>query len=114
MDGATHSIMGDIRYDLAKLNHSISGYDFILANRFQCHGFEAQDLSISFQDVGKMSQLESIARNFRVSCIGTGDLEISALTIHLFLSMLPLHQDRPDRQKAFLANALRLFSKDFI
>ena len=114
MDGATHSIMGDIRYDLAKLNHSIAGYDFILANRFQCHGFEAQDLSISFQDVGKMSQLESIARSFRVSGVGTDDLEISALTIHLFLSMLPLHQDRPDRQKAFLANALRLFSKDFI
>jgi hypothetical protein len=27
----------------------------------------------------------------------------------LFLSMLPLHADRPDRQGAFIANALRLF-----
>ena len=27
----------------------------------------------------------------------------------LFLSMLPLHADRPDRQQAFVANALRLW-----
>ena len=31
------------------------------------------------------------------------------ISILLFLSMLPLHNDRPDRQQAFLTNALRLF-----
>ena len=29
----------------------------------------------------------------------------------LILSMLPLHSDRPDRQRAFIANALRLYAK---
>jgi hypothetical protein len=29
----------------------------------------------------------------------------------LFISMLPLHADRPERQTAFLANALRLYSQ---
>ena len=33
------------------------------------------------------------------------------ISILLFLSMLPLHADRPDRQRAFLANALRLFQE---
>ena len=31
------------------------------------------------------------------------------LVILLFISMLPLHSDRPERQKAMLANALRLY-----
>jgi hypothetical protein len=33
------------------------------------------------------------------------------VTIGLFLSMLPLHADRPDRQAAFIANALRLYAE---
>ncbi|MNF05243.1 hypothetical protein D3C80_2049270 [compost metagenome] len=36
--------------------------------------------------------------------------DIMPLTVLLFLSMLPLHADRPDRQEAMLVNALRLYS----
>jgi hypothetical protein len=36
--------------------------------------------------------------------------EVRAITVGLFLSMLPLHADRPDRQRAFIANALRLYA----
>ena len=36
---------------------------------------------------------------------------VKAITISLFLSMLPLHADRPDRQMAFIANALRLYAR---
>lgn len=39
--------------------------------------------------------------------------EIMPLVILLFLSMLPLHADRPDRQKAMLINALKLY-KEYI
>jgi hypothetical protein len=35
--------------------------------------------------------------------------EVMAVTTTLFLSMLPLHADRPKRQWALLANGLRLF-----
>jgi hypothetical protein len=34
---------------------------------------------------------------------------VRAVTTSLFLSMLPLHAERPDRQQAFVANALRLW-----
>ena len=36
---------------------------------------------------------------------------IQAQLVLLFLSMLPLHQDKPNRQKGFFANALRIFSE---
>ncbi|WP_147287306.1 hypothetical protein [Moraxella bovis] len=35
--------------------------------------------------------------------------DIVAPTILLFLSMLPLHSDKPYRQEAMLANVLRLY-----
>ncbi|EDW4292154.1 hypothetical protein AAA47_004683, partial [Salmonella enterica subsp. diarizonae] len=37
-------------------------------------------------------------------------LEIDCITIHLFLSMLPLHSDSKIRQDAFIANVYRLYS----
>lgn len=35
--------------------------------------------------------------------------DMIAPTILLFLSMLPLHFDKPHRQEAMIANALRLY-----
>ena len=114
VDDIAPSIFGDIRYDMAKLGHSIfGGYDFILANRYDCQGFDERDLSIRFHDDGKMKSLGQIAKALNVKSLSMDSLEIQALIIHLFLAMLPLHSDRPDRQKAFLANALRLYSENF-
>ncbi len=41
------------------------------------------------------------------------DDNIKALTLHLFLSMLPLHNDFKEKQMAFLANAFILYDKFF-
>ena len=59
----------------------------------------------------KVRQSE-IADNFRSGILfesGYEEKEILAITVHLFLSMLPLHSDNSKRQDAFIANALRLF-----
>lgn len=109
IDGKVASIHGDTRYDLAKLNHSIEGYDLILANRYVLDQHNERDITIAFPQEGPTRWLSIVAREFSVSGKRVSDPEILALTIHLFLSMLPLHADRPDRQRAFLANALRLF-----
>ncbi|HHU9720033.1 TPA: hypothetical protein ACUKXN_005713, partial [Escherichia coli] len=58
------------------------------------------------------TRIKSIQQEFYeykfLSNISVG--EIMPLTTLLFLSMLPLHSDRPDRQKAMLFNALRIYS----
>jgi len=48
--------------------------------------------------------------DFVVDGIPIMSAQILATMVSLFLSMVPLHADRPDRQRAFIANALRLFS----
>lgn len=108
------TLHGDLRYDLAKLNHSLHGlYDFILTGRYACSGFDGRDVAIDFPADCGLDRISGIAREFRLGDCRLGDRENTALTIHLFLSMLPLHADRPDRQQAFLANALRLFADWF-
>lgn len=112
VEDGTSTVYGDVRYDLAKLNHSISGcYDLILANRYACTGFADRNVSLSFPPDGAAGILPAIAAEYRVAGRGTADMETAAVTVHQFLSMLPLHCDRPDRQHAFVANALRLFAQ---
>jgi len=114
VDDLTPSILGDVRYDMAKLGQSIfGGYDFILANRYTCQGFDERNLSIQINDGGVINNLVEISKVFNLNGLGIDGLETRALIIHLFLSMLPLHSDRPDRQEAFLASALRLYLEGF-
>lgn len=106
----TKSIFGLQIYDVAKLAHSIFGlYDFIVAGDYKVdaegHALQLElPSTLAIQDVQKVF-LDAVTRRF--------DLDrkaLHAMQIHLFLSMIPLHADDPDRQTAFLANALRLYS----
>lgn len=102
---------GDQKYDVAKLAHSIVGlYDFIIAGRYRLDFSEQEGYCLSF-DIN--DRLRAIQQRF----LGTGFLEqlsvaqFQPLLVLLFLSMLALHSDRPDRQEAMLANALRLYAQ---
>lgn len=107
------TIFGDIRYDIAKLYHSIYGfYDFIIAGHYDLVTGADGVCSISFGGA-EVERLE-VVDNFRREILGYfpyDEKEILAITVLLFLSMLPLHADRPDRQAAFIANAFRLFKE---
>lgn len=107
----TMSIFGDTRYDLAKLAHSISGnYDKILADRYVLRRDASHDFAIAFEAGPNHAWMQSEFAEMQVDGICAGGLDVRAATIGLFLSMLPLHNDRPDRQIAFIANALRLYA----
>lgn len=106
------SVFGDMSYDLAKLAHSVVGmYDFIIAGRFEI----LSDSKTSGE--GRMihfdmdERLERIQAEFLQFCFADGiDMtDIMPAVVLLFLSMLPLHADRPDRQEAMLLNAFRLY-----
>ncbi|EGR0769661.1 capsular biosynthesis protein [Vibrio parahaemolyticus] len=102
------TIYGDIRYDLAKLSHSILGlYDWIIAGYYSV---EINDndilLDIAEREEHKITQkifIEMVEKRFGLSA-----KTLYAMQIQLFLSMLPLHDDDYNRQKALFANAFRL------
>ncbi|MRI34325.1 hypothetical protein EOPP23_15150 [Endozoicomonas sp. OPT23] len=108
----TLTIYGDARYDIAKLHHSVIGlYDMIIANRFELSAdIENGQFSLVFPDQKRIEAIQEIYRSIFFSHPIDLEKEILAITIHLFISMLPLHFDRPDGQLAMIANALRLYS----
>lgn len=107
------SIHGDQKYDLAKLAHSVIGlYDFIIAGRYAIDSDENGYECIRFDVDQRLASVQKIFLEFHF-IDGVPVREAMPLVVLLFLSMLPLHDDRPDRQKAMLLNAVRLY-KEFV
>ncbi|MFK9084292.1 hypothetical protein [Pseudomonas neuropathica] len=105
------TLLGDQKYDLAKVCHSVIGlYDFIFAGRYQIENKESEAQKIVFRVDERLLRIqEAFTKSHLLPGITTK--EILPLTVLLFLSMLPLHADRPDRQQAMLINALRLYTE---
>lgn len=106
------SIFGDATYDLAKLTHSMIGmYDFIIAGRFEMLPDELSNSTGKIIHFDVDERLKLIQAEFLQFQFFDG-IEMTAImpaVVLLFLSMLPLHADRPDRQQAMITNAFRLY-----
>jgi hypothetical protein len=103
-------IYGDIRYDIAKLAHSILGlYDFIIGGNYFLEKYDMYSLSFKIYSNSLISDIQCYFREMKFMNKSIRELSIYPIMIHLFLSMLPLHKDSPLRQKAMLANVLRLY-----
>ncbi|WP_424814430.1 phosphotransferase [Roseococcus sp. YIM B11640] len=111
IEAGTPGILGEQRYDLAKLAHSIIGrYDHIIAGRYAASVSDPYRVSIDFERTPQQAWLQDMFGELVLGRAGAPGEEVHAVMTGLFLSMLPLHADRPDRQGAFIANALRLYA----
>lgn len=105
------TIYGNQSYDLAKLCHSFVGlYDFIIADSFKLERSESLGIKLHFNIDSRLEDIQSLFMN-KALVPEINNNHIIAPTILLFLSMIPLHFDKPYRQEAMLANALRLYSE---
>ena len=84
-------------------------YDFIIAGFCEC---EIRDNRINFH-IKTPNSIDLIQNEFFNTFCISNKKEFYAITIHLFLSMLPLHGDNKARQMALFANAFRLY-RDFL
>ena len=105
-----NSIYGDVNYDVSKLLHSVIGcYDFIIADKYQ---LDIIGNKINFKVFSNHNQtlFEDLVMQ-KGNIAGISIKECLPHMICLFLSMIPLHSENKKRQLAFMANALRLYSK---
>ena len=113
IDHEKFSVYGDIRYEIAKLTHSVVGkYDEIIADRGSFKTNDNYDFVMNFRDEKGLTQ--NIVDSFiNKDFLGynVDSKENYALTCLLFISMLPLHNEDEQRQKKFIANVYRLYSK---
>jgi 5-methylthioribose kinase len=107
-----NTIFGDIKYDLAKLRHSIvGGYDSINNGLFS---IECKNNSLKISTL-KPVQYQKVSNDFDLWISKNWNLEqIKMIEGLLFISMLPLHNDDLKKQLAFFAIGIqRLNEIDF-
>lgn len=105
-------ISGDPRYDMAKLRHSSAGlYDYIVSDLFEL--IEAENAF--YYRVFAAPQQAKITLLFdeAIQDAGYNLMEIQFIEALLFMSMLPLHQDKPTRQKAMYLTGIQMLSEIF-
>jgi len=97
-------------YDLCKISHSVLGdYDFINNGLYTVGFANNNDLVLSFVHTNHMSlksvfvsQVKAMGHDIRAMRLGEASL---------FLSMLPLHIDYPNKVLAFMLNARRILDE---
>lgn len=101
-------VLGDPRYDVAKINHSVIGlYDFITNDLYEIQ-LQQSEVHLSFP---KQSSCHKISEIYREIFFENRDTrEIDLITAWLFLSMLPLHNDCEKRQLALAIRGLELLN----
>ena len=107
---AEATIYGDSKYDIAKLRHSVCGlYDFIVHGMYNLTD-SGNIFELNILTSTDYSALETI---FDDLCIKNGfePDEIKFIEGLLFLSMIPLHGDDFNRQKAFFVKSIELLNK---
>jgi hypothetical protein len=88
-------LYGDGRYDLAKIRHSLSGYEHIMHDLFHLQASDDSiDLEIPF--TAEQRKLRQEWDRLLGDCLR----DVKMIESLLFLSMIPLHRDRPQRQLA--------------
>jgi len=105
-------ISGDIKYDLAKIRHSIvGGFDTIINGLYSANYLEKNKIEYKiFNSKNKKiigDELDkNIKKNWKLD-------EIKIIEGLLFISMLPLHKDNPERQLALFCVGIERLNEIF-
>ncbi|WP_166239876.1 hypothetical protein [Paenibacillus turpanensis] len=106
----TFTVQGDILYDIAKLSHSVrSFYDFIVRDHFYYNRIEN---CVTYK-LYLTAEHRKISELFDDIFLGESTEKRRAVQFIegiLFLSMIPLHHDKPKRQIAMLVTGLNLLT----
>ncbi|MFW6008487.1 MAG: sugar phosphate nucleotidyltransferase [archaeon] len=106
-------IYGDIRYDIAKLNHSILGkYDFIVNSLYAITREENNNFEYILYDCDDHMKVDKLFIKYLINNNFNYE-DILVITGLLFLSMIPLHSENINNQKMFYFKAIEIFNKIF-
>lgn len=103
------TIYGDYRYDIAKLRHCYHGkYDEITNNLFEIQENKGK-FNIKFYKNIEYADFDDILKKKNIDI---DDIEL--IEGLLFISMIPLHNDYPDRQIAFFTRGIQILNNQLV
>lgn len=102
---------GDIKYDIAKLRHSVCNkYDFITSNLFTVQQNRDREFTFTVHndqyhnDIGSYFDQQLVAHKYSLR-------DIQLIEALLFISMIPLHNDNFERQQAMFCIGTQLLAQ---
>lgn len=105
-------IYGDIRYDLAKLYHSVIGnYDFIVNGLYELRDYDST-LNYSIFNGDDNEKIVDLMHNL-IKVLDNDIDDVEFITGLLFLTMIPLHSENKNNQKMQFIKACEIL-KDTI
>ena len=103
------TIYGDYRYDIAKLRHCYHGrYDEITNDLFEIEEVKNKIILTFYKD-NKYIDFDEILKK---KGIDIDDIEL--IEGLLFISMIPLHNDYPNRQIAFFVRGIQILNNQLV
>ena len=103
-------IYGDIRYDIAKLYHSIYGkYDFIVNDLYSLQ-YNNHDFNYIIYDSKRHEDIIKMFDKY-IENNGFYKNDIFAITSLLFMSMIPLHKENLNNQIMMYLTAIQMFNE---
>lgn len=106
-------IYGDVRYELAKLLHSVDGkYDFIIKDMFHV-AYNVDDATITYSIIDRKRNFDLYELFVEVFAEEiAGDIKkIEFIEALLFLSMIPLHGESLQHQMVMLGTGLEIINR---
>ena len=105
-----YDIYGDPHYDLAKLSHSFcGGYDFLVNGLVQVDAGAPGSVDYTVLRQQQHREIQALFRRWLARRAPDDLPRLRLIESLLFISMTPLHADRPDAQIAMMATGLSLF-----
>ncbi|MEZ5669317.1 MAG: phosphotransferase [Alphaproteobacteria bacterium] len=105
-------IYGDPHYDLAKLMHSfVGGYDFLVNGLVRVDVDGRDDIRFATLRQPHHRMVETLFRRWLARRAADALPRIRLIEALLFVSMTPLHADRPQAQVAMMATGLDRFGR---
>lgn len=108
-----YDIYGDTRYELAKLFHSIDGkYDYIIKDMFNIQ-YDLEKANIQFLIMERLRDFDiyKLFLNVFNEEIGKDFKKIELIEALLFLTMIPLHQEKLEHQLAMLGVGIEILNR---
>ena len=105
-----YKFIGDVRYDAAKMNHSINGYYDFIINGLYILEKNGSIIRYQFYDGDSQEMVKKMFDQFLLKMEFDKD-EIELITGILFLSMIPLHSENKNNQIMQFCKACEFLSK---
>lgn len=107
---ALDNASGPLLYELVKLAHSaVYNYDYIIQGWYKIEG-GADNNSYEFSLYAPENQKQRANFSDLIEQFDFNEFDILYGTFHLFISMVPLHSDDANRQKALIGVACEIYS----